>query len=440
MAITIGGKTPQSINIGGKDVQSLAINGEIVWSKSVQPEKFYLEARAASTKITITRSTNSMTSGNHLDYSKDGSTWTRCSYSSNKCNITLTNSGDRLYLRSDNGLSYGSSNTYKISADKNFAAGGDLKDLIDYTASGQVTAPNYVFYGLFNGAGAYLVDVSNISFANISTLGNYSCSNMFYGCTSITRTPTADFAVRSYTSGFSNMFYGCTSLNTINVTLPNITTSSTYMFSSMFQGCTALTTIPSGLFRGNPAGNSSCSQMFKGCTSLTTIPSNLLSGGTTLAESCYRYMFEGCTSLVNVSSSFLPATTAALSCYEYMFSGCTSLKTVPTIEFTTLANFCCSYMFYQCSALVNGPEIKTTTLDTSISKPFRDMFVSCTSIAWIKFHATNWGTGSSYTSMTDLWLSSAKNASTCKFYLPSAAVTPARSTSGVPSNWTIVRF
>lgn len=123
----------------------------------------------------------------------------------------------------------------------------------------------------------------------------------------------------------------------------------------MFYGCTYLTTAPE--LSATTLANSCYREMFKGCSSLTTAPKL---PATTLKPNCYRAMFSGCAFTI---APKLPATTLAAYCYYYMFENCTSLTNVQaTLPATTLANYCYQRMFTGCTSLTTAPELPATTL------------------------------------------------------------------------------
>ena len=179
---------------------------------------------------------------------------------------------------------------------------------------------NYAYFRTFQNN-----DIINPPKLLFSTLGQYSCGQMFYNCTSLTTAPEV---------------------------LP-ATTLANYCYQYMFQGCTSLTTAPE-------------------------LPA------TTLANFCYNSMFFGCTSLTTAPE--LPATTLADHCYTSMFYSCTNLTTAPELHATTLASYCYNTMFSGCTSLTNAPELPATTL---ASYCYRCMFQNCTSLNYIKCLATN---------------------------------------------------
>ena len=200
-----------------------------------------------------------------------------------------------------------------------------------------------------------------------TSLADHCYEGMFNGCTSLTKTPALP-ATTLATSCYTGMFQGCTSL-TEAPALPS-TKLSDSCYAYMFNGCTSLTKVSE--LKSTTLANSCYAYMFNGCTSLTEVPAF---PATSLADHCYEGMFNGCTSLTKVSE--LKSTTLATSCYAYMFNGCTSLTEAPVLKATTLADSCCSYMFNGCTSLTRASVLPATTLATSC---YAYMFNGCTSL------------------------------------------------------------
>lgn len=267
MGLTFNGKTPESITIGGKAVASLSINGDVVWPEQVNNNYFcIINDYNGSNTITVTKN-GAPTTGSDLAYSLDKNTWTTCTYSQNKCTITLANKNDKVYFRSTTGLSSSASYTYNISGSQNHVASGDLRTLLDYTDVSLNTTPHHCFYGLFN-EDTKLQQATTLDFSELTILANYCYASMFRGCTSL---------------------YGAPELPA--------TSLAESCYDSMFYECISLTTPPE-------------------------LPA------TTLAENCYEGMFIYCTSLTY--SPELPATTLAQGCYNGMFLYCFDLEVVIT--------------------------------------------------------------------------------------------------------------
>ena len=182
---------------------------------------------------------------------------------------------------------------------------------------------------MFNGCTNLLTAMESLPVKNIPAR---ACQYMFKGCSKLTATPFV--GEDEYTLGTVGdygcycMFRDCTALQTTQDMLW-FRTISTYGYSNMYYNCTSLTKSPD-LYM-NSVGTNGCSFMFNGCTSLTTSPAGL--PPTTLASSCYLSMFKDCTSLM--MAPILPAETLADGCYNNMFNGCTSLNYIKAMFLTT---------------------------------------------------------------------------------------------------------
>lgn len=224
---------------------------------------------------------------------------------------------------------------------------------------------------------------------------------------------------------FLRMFAGCTGLVDISNLVMPATTLVQGCYERMFAG-TGITSLPENLLPATTLAPSCYYYMFYGCA-ITEIPSGFLPA-TTLADSCYYSMFSN-TSITTLPSGLLHATTLASSCYRQMFYGCASLATVASdlMGATTLASACCRGMFSACSSLRNSPDLLAPTLVTDC---YRVMFNACTAITYIKCTATSISASGATTS----WLGGASSRGT---FVRAAGVSWARSTSGIPSGWTI---
>ena len=321
-----------------------------------------------------------------ISYSIDnGKTWVTTQNVDNQEVIITTptiNAGDKILWKS-NAVQYCTNPNPYPNGDEgygyffssgNFNIEGNIMSLMyEDDFKGRTTLKELISTGAMAGSfsnlfknSTKLVSVKNLSLP-ATTLEQYCYYYMFYGCTSLTSTPTLP-ATTLASSCYNSMFKGCTSLTT-PPKLP-ATTLAGSCYGGMFQGCTSLTTAPKLL---TTTLEQYCYySMFQDCTSLTTAPEL---PATTLANSCYYYMFNGCTSLT--SAPTLPATTLAERCYHGMFDGCTSLVSTPTLPITTLTNYCYSNMFNGCTALTTPPELPATTLANNC---YEYMFSGCTSL------------------------------------------------------------
>ena len=143
-------------------------------------------------------------------------------------------------------------------------------------------------------------------------------------------------------------------------------------------------------------------------------------------DHCFSDLFFRCSSLV--SAPKLPATTLTFNCYGGMFYECTNLTTAPDLPATTLAEVCYSNMFAGCTNLTTAPELPATTL---VNNCYKQMF-SQTKISSIKVGFTDWCDGAA----TNAWLSDITS-NNATFYYPKELKISTRSTSYVPSGWTI---
>ena len=233
---------------------------------------------------------------------------------------------------------------------------------------------DHCYEGMFSGC----TSLTKVSELKATSLADSCYRDMFNGCTSLTKVSELK-ATSLATSCYIGMFSGCTSLAEAPA-LP-ATKLATSCYRDMFNGCTSLTKAPE--LKSTSLATSCYSNMFRGCTSLTKAPAL---PATTLADYCYSNMFEGCASLTEApeitstsgtSSPVLPATTLATSCYIGMFSGCTSLTEAPALPATTLYESCYNGMFNGCISLAEAPVLPATTLATSC---YIGMFSGCTSL------------------------------------------------------------
>lgn len=374
--------------------------------------------------------------------SKNGTTWhdlqrTECfEFNQNEkcyvCGVLPTNT-----VLSNSSTTFNVNGTFEVS--------GNCNALWNYSnLSAQII--DYCGYELFRDC-VGLTSAENLVLS-ATTLAHSCYHSMFYGCTSLTKTPIFS-ATTLAQSCYRWMFMDCTSLTT-PPSLP-ITTLENRCYESMFSGCTSLATVPT--LSASVLKDYCYYEMFKDCTSLTTAPTL---SSMSLAPYCYQYMFWGCTSLVNVQSELpattmknycyasmfrdctslttapsLPAETLGTYCYYYMFYGCTSLTTAPELPATTLASYCYYYMFYNCTSLATAPVLPAQTLNSNC---YSYMFNKCSTLNYIKALFTT-TPGSSY---TYYWMSN--TASSGVFVKNINATWTTTGNYGVPTTWTIIYY
>ena len=219
--------------------------------------------------------------------------------------------------------------------------------------------------GLFNGM-TQLIDAGDLVFPE-DAAGIDSYSNMFNGCTGLTKAPQLP-ALTVGASAYANMFSGCILLEKTPM-LP-ATTLSTSCYANMFEGCINITSAPA--LPALTAANKCYYQMFMDCTGLVSAPAIL--PATTLDGFCYQEMFSGCSMLTNAPA--LPAGDIKGSSYESMFLNCTSLETAPELPATVLdaTGLCYQAMFKGCTALTKAPALPATTLAPQC---YQQMFMGC---------------------------------------------------------------
>lgn len=389
-----------------------------------------LTFKAGSANSTLMLSAVGSAPSVSLETSNDGgSTWTPYTVGQT---LTLLNAGDELWMRAapnaSNVFATSTSNYNKFNVvGPNMQVGGSLNALQN-PSGGQWTGSNndYMFYSLFRECAA-IGSVPKV--LPQKTLSTYCYSSLFrqVPITSAPALPATALAADCYHS----MFNLCSLLRE-PPKLP-----ATTMYANCYFG------------------------MFSECSSLRWGDETFVLPAKDMAASCYERMFYKCTSLE--SSPALPATTLDDRCCYEMFSGCTSLEYARAIEATVVSTDSCRLMFNGCSALGNAPDLKAVTL---AARCYQEMFRGCTTLGTgPKIYALNVSgyidacrnmfrddsalheiTMVSYAGdFNDLtsepnggpfykWLDGVSGTGTFKFNGPEQT----RSSSGVPSGWTIV--
>lgn len=113
------------------------------------------------------------------------------------------------------------------------------------------------------------------------------------------------------------------------------TTLANYCYSNMFKGCSNLSR--ASILPATTLKTSCYYSMYENCNGLISAPAL---PATTLETYCYYGMFWGCKNLT--MAPVLPATTLKTSCYQYMFRGCTSLNYIKCLATDISATSCTS--------------------------------------------------------------------------------------------------
>ena len=280
--------TVTNIYLGSTPVKEVYMGTKLIWPTGTfdySSEYFTIESLEDNNQIGIVRPYSPS-----ISISTDKRTWTTVTTDSPPPIYFITlNTGEKVYIK-------GSNENYYI---------GD--------AYGYFTST-----GKFNVSGNIMSLLYEDNFQNQTTL------------------------LSSYT--FGNLFHNADKLISAEHLVLPATTLSTRCYSNMFQGCSSLTKAPE--LPATTLTDYCYAYMFQSCSSLTTAPEL---PATTLAPDCYYSMFYDCTSLTIAPE--LPTIYLAEHCYERMFQGCSSLTTAPELPATNLQWGCYAYMFMSCSSL-----------------------------------------------------------------------------------------
>ena len=319
-----------------------------------------------------------MSTNQTIEYSTDGDTWNSMTTATT---VTLTNSGDSVYVRGVLSGANTFSNYTNFTMSGNIKASGNINYLWNKDNPNS-TLKQYCGYKLFGNC-TVLSDISELELPS-TTLSEHCYRNMFSGCTSLTTVPVLP-ATRLSDYCYTYMFVGCTNL----VSAPSLpaTRLALWCYAYMFSGCTSLTTAPA--LPSTTLEPACYTNMFQGCTSLTTAPQI---SATTLAGApgsydwtgCCQRMFSDCTSLINAPE--LHATNATIECYAFMFENCTSLVNAPALPAETLDRYCYQGMFKNCTSLTTAPVLQSQKLN---KYSYANMFSGCTQLNYIKCLATD---------------------------------------------------
>ena len=336
-----------------------------------------------------------------MEYSKNGGDWTSLT------NAVTLNTGETVSFRGNNQAVFGN----KFTCSGPCYIYGNVMSLLhagDY-ATNYTFSEESAFTGLFYNNSNINIPTNKDLVLPATTLANYCYFEMFKGCTGLTKTPELPA---------TTMRFSC--------------------YLGMFSGCTGLTTVPADLLPTTTMTNASAGcyqEMFYGCENLAAAP-NL--PATTLAMDCYRSMFYGCKSLTTAPE--LPATNLTPNCYYEMFYGCENLTTAPALPAETLENQCYYSMFRDCKSLTTAPTLPAPAL---VNRCYYSMFRDCIQLNSVTCLATS---GINQNNSTANWLygvassgtfTKASGANVSTNNIGSGSTWP-RSTSGIPSGWTVV--
>lgn len=264
---------------------------------------------------------SSIHTGQTLEYSTDGRSWTGMNTSS----VITLNSGNTVYLRGTQTAQQATYNHTKFGITGKIALSGPITALLDYA--------------------------NQSKFETRTPINKFACCGLFEGCTGLVEAPSLPGRWANQYCYFA-MFHNCTNLKTAP-TLDTGTQVLSYACGHMYEGCTSLVNVQASLPGNIQVG--SYEHMFENCSSLTTAPEL---PAPSLYGQCYAGMFAGCTSLT--AAPELPATTLAQKCYASMFSGCTSLSGITCLATNISATDCTNYWVDGVSA--NGTFTKNASM------------------------------------------------------------------------------
>lgn len=182
---------------------------------------------------------------------------------------------------------------------------------------------------------------------------------------------------------------------------------------------------------GMVSGNTLSCKMYGNIMSLAN-GDNFENSLTLTYASAFSQSFYNIIGLADASNVVMPATTITNYCYRYAFADCTNLVDGPNeLPAKTLANSCYRNMFQACNNLKNGPDLPAEML---VTNSYYRMFYNCSALNYVKCLATNISASNSHSD----WVYGVQT--TSGKFVKSPNITEStwgRSTSGIPTNWTV---
>ena len=328
----------------------------------------YFEAVEANSSVQLT---STLETAPDLEYSTDGVTWQEWLHATGEGvhsfeTLILTAVGDRVYLRGDNPNGLGAlpegaeSPLYShFEMTGKIAAGGNIMSLLDKDAE-MTEIPAYGFAVLFGDLSEENPNTSLTSAAAmpaVTTIGNYGCSGMYYGCTSLTAAAAMPLLTTIGDNGCDSMYAGCTSL-TSAAAMSAVTAIGYFGCINMYRVCTALTAA-AAMPLLTTIGENGCAGMYYGCTSLTSAAA--MPAVTTIGDYGCEEMYTGCTSLTAAAAMPLLTTIGDNGC-DIMYAGCTALTSAAAMPLvTTIGDNGCDSMYSGCTSLTSAADMPQLT-------------------------------------------------------------------------------
>lgn len=297
-----------------------------LWPLGTDYSKEYFTIEAL--EYTTIRLHKNTTSGKKrsVAFSRNGKTWNQLVTEGDRLDYEYDNvklsAGEKIYIKAVDWPNVTTSDYVYFTSNGNINVYGNVNSIIDIDFKTRNIMRNYMFYKLFYKLP--IVDASNLVLP--STPGNYSYQSMFEDCDQLVYPPKTLSGTEVGDYGCSCMFRGCTSI----VDVPDLpaTTLAGYAYESMFVNCRSLKVLPK-------------------LNHITTIK----------YWAPFRFMFSNCISIEDArwdkyGNRLLPdrlTVTGGGSAYELMFNACKGLKYAPELTETSPHTGEYNQMFAYCS-------------------------------------------------------------------------------------------
>lgn len=225
----------------------------------------YFEAAEGNSTVSLM---SMLATAPNLEYSTDGETWQEWQHTTADGvhtfdTLTLTNIGDRVYMRGDNPNGFADFLTEKLSyfsTTGKINAGGNIMSIIEKTMVTSVV-PDFGFTLIFSGNTALLTPPA---MDTIISIGDGGCASMYSSCTSITSAANMPKLTFIDITGCSAMYDGCISLISAS-DMPSLTAIGEYGCDGMYAGCISLVSA-ANMPALTAIGGAGCRSMYIRCT------------------------------------------------------------------------------------------------------------------------------------------------------------------------------
>lgn len=219
------------------------------------PTSDYLYFEAAQANSTVSMM-STMSMAPDLEYSTDGETWQEWQHTTAEGThtfdtLTLTNIGDRVYLRGDNpnglcevpeGVQQPNFSNFTLTGSIN--GGGNIMSLLD-TSMVLTEVPQYGFVLLFSflgeGQGSSVL-LTPPAMDTITAIGDFGCYSMYGECTSLTAAADMPSLNVIGENALKQAYSGCSSL-TAAADMPIVSSFGESSIASMYEGMSDITVL-----------------------------------------------------------------------------------------------------------------------------------------------------------------------------------------------------